>query len=118
MAGEDTTIRIGREEKAALERAREVWERKAGRRVGAGEFVQILAQRYLSESERTAPEGAEPVAPVGAQGIRPAQALEVAQGPQVSLVQCARCGGQIGWRLDLGTQGFCPHCGALLQLAG
>ncbi len=118
MAGEDTTIRISREEKAALERARDVWERKAGRRVGAGEFVRILAERYLAEAERETSEGAEPVAPVGAQGIRPAQALEVAQGPQASLVRCARCGGQIGWRLDLGSQGFCPHCGALLQLAG
>lgn len=37
-------------------------------------------------------------------------------GPEVYLVTCCRCGGQIAWRTDLGPQGGCPYCNAWLQL--
>ena len=51
--------------------------------------------------------------------IEEAQSVEmkdVTPGPQVYLVNCWRCGGQIAWRLDLGPRGGCPYCGAWLQL--
>jgi len=61
------------------------------------------------------------IKPMGA-GVRaleeaqPAVMHNVNAGPQVYLVNCWRCGGQISWRLDLGTQGGCPYCGALMKL--
>lgn len=118
MTSKDTTIRISREAKDSLERARQVWEQRTGQRIGAGDFVGVLSERYLSESGREPSGTAEPVGLVGAQAVRPFRALDVHQGPQVTLVQCARCSGQIAWRLDLGPRGFCPYCGALLQLSG
>jgi len=53
---------------------------------------------------------------VGAQEVRPAEAEAVVPGPQVSLVSCARCGGQIGWPTDFGLEGCCPYCGVSLRL--
>jgi len=49
MPEEDTTIRISREEKQALDMARNAWEKQVGRRVTAGEFVRFLSERYLRE---------------------------------------------------------------------
>ena len=51
--------------------------------------------------------------------VEEAESIEmqaIAAGPQVYLVNCWRCGGQIAWRLDLGIRGCCPYCGALIQL--
>lgn len=54
-------------------------------------------------------------APV-AEEVQPVEMQSVNPGPQVYLVNCWRCGGQIAWRLDLGSEGTCPYCGALLRL--
>lgn len=51
-----------------------------------------------------------------AEEARPVEMQSVIPGPQVYLVNCSRCGGQIAWRLDLGPRGVCPYCGAWLQL--
>lgn len=51
-----------------------------------------------------------------AQGIQPVEMQNVNAGPQVTLVNCWRCGGQIAWSLNLGLRGACPYCGALIQL--
>ena len=48
--------------------------------------------------------------------IQPVQTQDVNPGPPVYLINCWRCSGQIAWRVDLGTQGGCPYCGAWLQL--
>jgi hypothetical protein len=37
-------------------------------------------------------------------------------GGPVKVVICHKCCGQIGWRLDLGSKGNCPHCGTLIHL--
>jgi hypothetical protein len=115
---EDTTIRISREEKLALDTARNAWERQSGRRISAGEFVRLLAERYLTEvsSRPPADTGAGTPGLVAAQEIRPAEAQAVAPGAQVFLVNCTRCGGQIAWRTDWGLDGTCPYCGILLRL--
>jgi hypothetical protein len=52
-----------------------------------------------------------------AEEAQPAEMRDVRPGPPVYLVNCYRCGGQIAWRLDLGSRGGCPYCGAWLQLA-
>jgi hypothetical protein len=51
-----------------------------------------------------------------AEEAQPVEMRNVNPGPQVYLVNCWRCGGQIAWRLDLGPRGGCPYCGAWLQL--
>lgn len=51
--------------------------------------------------------------------VEEAQSIEiqsVTRGPEVYLVNCWRCGGQIAWKLKLGPRGACPYCGAWLQL--
>lgn len=52
-----------------------------------------------------------------AEAVEQAEIQHVEAGPPVYLVTCWRCGGQIAWRTDLGTQGGCPYCHAWLQLA-
>ena len=51
-----------------------------------------------------------------AEEIQPVEIQSVTAGPEVYLVDCWRCGGQISWRLNLGLKGSCPYCGAWLQL--
>lgn len=115
MMDEDTTVRISRVEKQVLDTARTIWEEVNGRRISAGEFVRFLAARYLNEAGKPPPSiGAG--GPVATQGVRPLEAETVSPGPQVYLVTCCRCGGQIAWRMDMGTQGRCPYCGVTLRL--
>lgn len=115
MAEEDTTMRISRAEKQVFDTARNIWEEQNGRRISAGEFVRLLAARYLNEVGKPPPfTGA--TGPVAIQGVRPLEAETVSPGPQVYLVTCCRCGGQIAWRMDLGIQGRCPYCGVTLRL--
>jgi len=118
MVEEDTTIRISKEEKQVLDMARALWQRQVGRAITTGEFVHFLAERYVSEVGVQAKSGKPPPASgfVAAQEIRPAQPQEVSPGPQVFLVSCARCGGNIGWNVQLGSEGFCPYCGVYLRM--
>jgi len=108
MTEEDTTIRISKEEK------------QVKRKITAGEFVRFLAEHYLKglEKETRREKAAAGSRLVALQEMKLAQPQAVAPGPQVSLVTCVRCGGQIGWRVDLGPDGYCPHCGIYLRLMG
>lgn len=54
--------------------------------------------------------------PVAEEVLQPMETRSVNPGPQVYLVNCWHCGGQIAWRLDLGLLGACPYCGAGLKL--
>jgi len=112
----DTTVRISREEKQALDAARNIWEEQNSRRISAGEFIRILAARYLAEAGRQPSSAGQGGNLIAAQEARPIQPGAVTPGPQVYLVNCWRCNGQIGWRMDLGLQGVCPYCGAWLHL--
>ena len=56
------------------------------------------------------------IKPMQAEEAQPVEMKSVTPGPEVRLVNCWRCGGQIAWRLDLGPRGVCPYCGAWLQL--
>jgi len=116
MPEDDTTIRISREEKQILDAARTTWEEKNGQRVSAGEFIRILAARYLAELGRQLPSASRSGGLIAAQEAKAIEPGAVTPGPPVYLVNCYRCGGQIAWRLDLGSQGGCPYCGAWLRL--
>lgn len=120
MPEEDSTVRISKEEKQVLETARAAWEKQVKRKITAGEFVRFLAEHYLKGLERETKRGKAPRGSglVAVQEMKPTQPQAVAPGPQVSLVTCVRCGGQIGWRVDLGSDGYCPHCGIYLRLMG
>jgi|GEM_PF-2195111 len=120
MPEEDSTLRISKEEKQVLEKARDAWEKQVGRKITAGEFVRFLAEHYLKglEKESKQEKAAAGSHLVPLQEMKPAQPQVVAPGPQVSLVTCVRCGKQIGWRLDLSSDGYCPHCGIYLRLMG
>ena len=115
MAEEDTTIRISRDEKQVFDTARNIWEEANGRRISAGEFVRLLSARYLNEVGKSPPTTGVGT-PMAARGVRPLEAETVSPGPQVYLVTCCRCGGQIAWRMDRGIQGCCPYCGVTLRL--
>jgi hypothetical protein len=41
---------------------------------------------------------------------------ETAPTQPVYPVLCWRCHGQIDWRIELGPQGYCPYCGAFIDL--
>ena len=112
---EDTTVRISRVEKQVLDAARTIWEEQNGRRISAGEFVRFLAAHYLNEIGKPPPSIGDG-GPVAAQGVRPLEAETVSPGPQVYLVTCCRCGGQVAWQMDRGIQGRCPYCGVTLRL--
>ena len=116
MPEEDTTVRISKNEKQILDAARNTWEEQNNSRISAGEFIRILAARYLAEVGRQPPSGGGSSGLIAAQEARTIQPGAVTPGPPVHLVGCWRCGGQIAWRLDLGPQGGCPYCGAWLQL--
>lgn len=118
LVPEDTSIRISWEQKQVLDAARNAWERDSGHRIAAGEFVRIVAERYLSEVGKSPLLGMARGTPglVAAQEVRQAGAQAVAPGPQVFLVSCRRCGGQIAWCTDWGLEGKCPYCGILLRL--
>jgi hypothetical protein len=120
MPEEDTTIRISREEKQTLDMARNAWEKQVGRRVTAGEFVRFLSERYLREvgGEVKVTKPIRTSGLIAVQQLKPAEPQSVSPGPQVSLVACARCGGQIGWRTDVSSEGYCPYCGIYLRLRG
>jgi len=120
MPEEDSTVRISKEEKQVLETARVAWEGQVKRKITAGEFIRFLAEHYLEVLEEETDWGKTMRASglVAVQEMRPAQPRAVAPGPQVSLVTCVHCGGQIAWRLDLGSDGYCPHCGTYLRLMG
>jgi len=115
---EDTSIRMSWEQKQVLDAARNAWERDSGRRIAAGEFVRIVAERYLAEVGKSPLLDMARGTPglVAAQEVRPAEAQAVAPGPQVFLVSCRRCGGEIAWRTEWGLEGRCPYCGILLRL--
>jgi hypothetical protein len=51
-----------------------------------------------------------------AEEVQPVEIQNVDPGPQVYLIKCWRCHGQIAWRLELGPRGGCPYCGAWIQL--
>jgi len=75
--------------------------------------------RQKEAAKRTRVEGVirpmEAETPVAEEAQR-VEMQSVNPGPQVYLVNCWRCGGQLAWRLDLGPQGGCPYCGAWLRL--
>jgi len=76
------------------------WEQKeAMRRAGAKGVVRAM------QAETTV-----------AEEVQPVEVRDVPRGPEVYLINCWHCGGQIAWRTDLGFQGSCPYCGALIQL--
>jgi len=116
MPEEDTTVRISKIEKQILDVARNTWEKQNNRRISAGEFIRVLAARYLAEVGQPPPPSGGDSGLIAAQEARPIQPGAVVTGPQVHLVSCHRCGGQVAWRLDLGPRGGCPYCGAWLQL--
>jgi len=99
--------RISRQLKAAFE--------KAANREGrpASEILRLLITDWM---ERMHP---DLLKEKGGGGFRPLEAkAEQATSPTqaVSPVLCWRCHGRIDWRMELGPQGYCPHCGAFIDL--
>ncbi len=115
MPEDDTTLRISREEKRILDTARNIWEEQNSSRTSTGGFVRLLAARYLAEAGKPPRLVKQSTGLIAAQEIKATEAEAVPLGPPIHLVTCCRCGGQIAWRLDLGPQGACPYCGALLR---
>ena len=79
-------------------------------------FVKWWQQKEAARRPRV--EGVRPlqVKMPEAEEVQSLKMQSVAPGPQVYLVNCWRCGGQIAWQVNRGTKGGCPYCGAWLQL--
>ena len=107
MLEELIQTRLTRQLKTAFEEA----AKREGR--PASELLRLLIAEWV---ERMHPDllvglvGGE----LGALEGRPAQ--EMAPTQPVYPVLCWRCHGRIDWRLNLGPQGFCPYCGAFIDL--
>ncbi|MFC1910991.1 hypothetical protein ACFLXC_06965 [Chloroflexota bacterium] len=84
--------------------------------------IEPLFEKWWREKQaarRPTVQGVMPMqkpAPVAEEVLQAAETRSVIAGPQVYLVNCWRCAGQIAWRLDLGIRGACPYCGAGLKL--
>ena len=122
MSQNDTMIRISKEAKEVFEKARLSWEKKTGRKVSAGDFIRFLSDKYLRELSSPPKDDKKmdnhSQVLMAVQEVKPTAVEIVSPGPQVLLVTCVRCGGKIGWRTDLGSDGYCPYCGIYLRLMG
>ena len=52
-------------------------------------------------------------------GFRPMESgseQQTAPTQAIAPVMCWRCHGRIDWRMELGPQGYCPYCGAFIDL--
>ena len=78
----------------------------------AGWWKRKQAAKQPRVAEVTVPQAESPVA----EQAQPVEVVDVAAGPPVYLALCWRCSGQIAWRLDLGSMGSCPYCGAWCRL--
>jgi len=106
MLNELVQTRISRQLKAAFEAAAQREGRPASEilRLLIAEWMERLHSDLLKGEKggfKTLEAGSE-------QGTAPTQA--------VSPVMCWRCHGRIDWRMELGPQGYCPHCGAFIDL--
>jgi len=106
MLNELVQTRISRQLKAAFEEAAQREGRPAS---------EILRQLITDWMERMHPD----LLKGETGGFRPLEAgLEQQTAPTqaVSPVMCWRWHGRIDWRMELGPQGYCPHCGAFIDL--
>ena len=107
MLNELVQTRISRQLKAAFEGAAQ----REGR--PASEILRLLITEWMERMHPNllkgeADGGFRPLEAMPEQGTAPTQA--------VSPVLCWRCHGRIDWRMELGPQGYCPHCGAFIDL--
>ena len=107
MLDELVQTRISRQLKAGFEEAAQ----REGR--PASEILRLLITEWMERLHPDLLRGEadgenRPLEAISGQGTVPTQA--------VCPVLCWRCHGRIGWRMELGPQGYCPQCGAFIDL--
>lgn len=107
MLNELVQTRISRQLKAAFEEAAQ----REGR--PASEILRLLITDWM---ERMYPDLLKGEAGGGFKPLEVGAQQQTAPTQAVSPVMCWRCHGRIHWRMELGPQGYCPHCGAFIDL--
>ena len=88
---------------------------EAARREGrpASEILRLLITDWV---QRMYPDLLRREAGGGFRTLEAGSEQETSPRQSVISVLCWRCHGWISWRMELGPQGYCPHCGAFIDL--
>ena len=107
MLNELVQTRISRQLKVAFEGAAQ----REGR--PASEILRFLITDWV---ERLHPDLLKGEAGGGFKPLEAGMEQQTIPTQAVVPVMCWRCHGRIDWRMELGPQGYCPHCGAFIDL--
>jgi len=107
MLNELVQTRISRQLKAAFEEAAQ----REGR--PASEILRLLITDWM---ERMYPDLLKAEASGGFKPMEAGSEQHTVPTQAISPVMCWRCHGRIDWRMELGPQGYCPYCGAFIDL--
>jgi hypothetical protein len=107
MLEELIQTRISRQLKAAFEEA----ARLEGR--PASEVLRLLITDWV---ERMHPDLLQGKTGGGFRALEAELGQEIAPTQAVCPVLCWRCHGRIEWHMELGAEGYCPYCGAFIDL--
>lgn len=107
MLNELVQTRIRRQLKDAFEEAAQRERRPAS------EILRLLITDWM---ERMPPDLLKGEAGGGFRALEARAEQQTSPTQAVCPVLCWRCHGRIDWRMELGPQGFCPYCGAFIDL--
>lgn len=107
MLEELVQTRISRQFKAAFEKAAQ----QDGR--PASEILRLLITDWV---ERMHPDLLRGEAGGGLRALEAKSEQRTASTESIYPVLCWRCHGQIDWHMELGPTGWCPYCGAFIDL--
>jgi len=107
MLNQLVQTRISRQLKVAFEEAAQ----REGR--PASEILRLLITDWV---ERMHPDLLKKEAGGGFKPLEAGMEQQTTPKQAVAPVMCWRCHGRIDWRMELGPQGYCPHCGAFIDL--
>ena len=86
---------------------------ESGTKRPASEILRLLITDWV---ERMHPDLLKKEAGGGFKALEERMEQQTIPTQAVVPVMCWRCHGRIDWRMELGPQGYCPYCGAFIDL--